>query len=80
MTLLFVSGQVTASGQDVALVTPTTSGFRAAMGKQGVKFATPLVPLATSPDQQLDDASASNWLKSIVTPDVGISLYPCQYQ
>ncbi len=63
------------SGQDLALIAPTTSGFRAAMKKQGLKFALPLAAMETC--HELDGLEgANNWLKSMVTPEAKISLYP----
>ena len=77
LTILFLAEQAVGSRQSLALITPTTSGFRAAMKKQGVKFAMPLATEAQRKEHHLDELEGDNkWLKSMVTPDTKTSLYP----
>ena len=54
--------------QDQALLTPTTSGLREALKKEGVEYTLPFSPVETSPaadSDNEDELSASNWLQSI---------------
>lgn len=75
MTILFLAGsEVPPHGG--ALITPTTSGFRRALSRQGVEFSLPLCSSRES--QQIEEVEgADKWLKEIVAPDTPLSLYPC---
>lgn len=71
--MLFISGQVV-QPNGVALLTPTTTGFREAMRKQDIVFEMPLLDMGPDTNQESD--SANTWLKSMITQEAKISVYP----
>lgn len=76
LTILFLSGQI-AKPNGVALLSPTTLGFRSAMKRQGIPFN---MPCSDSNDDSNDEVSrlddASTWVKGMVTQE---ALYQYPY-
>lgn len=70
-TILFMSQQLV-KPHGLALLTPTTSGFRDVMKKQGITYEMPLVQTVKSEHEDLE--GADKWLKSMI--DTQVSLYP----
>lgn len=75
VTILFVSDKIV-KPHGIALLTPTTPGFRDAMRKQGVTYEMPLVETSTHAKYETADLEDTSWFKAATAPDTKRLLYP----